>query len=267
MSKPIPSVPPDNASPPGMTDPVNQQLVARHTAMVRQIAHGMARDLPHSVQVDDLVQDGMMGLMEAILRANKAMTAQQFRSFAAKRIRGAVLDGLRAIDWGTRRVRRAMRDVEIATLKLGHQLGRAPTEGEVANALNMPLAVYQRTLQEAHGYFLISLEDLDGPEGADESGNYLDHCASTNADPLVVLERAAFQEVLVAAILGLPAQEKMVMSLYYETQQTMREIAGLLSLSEGRICQIHTQAIARLRVAILGGETRMPLLAPRRKPR
>lgn len=254
----------DKPDPPDMAEPENRRLVDELSPMVRQIAYGMAKDLPRSVQANDLVQDGMLGLMDAILRANKEMTAQQFRSFAAKRIRGAVLDGLRAIDWGTRRVRRTMRQVEIATQKLSHQLGRAPTEGEVAEALSMPLAAYQRTLQEAHGYSLISLDDL---EGRVEAGDYLEYCVSTNANPLVVLERTAFQETLALALGALPGQEKMVMAHYYEAGRTMREIAELLGVTEGRICQIHAQAIARLRVAVVGGEERSPLLAPRRMPR
>ena len=259
--KPDASVASDKAD---MSTPGNRRMVGELSPMVRQIAYGMAKELPNSVQVSDLVQDGMQGLMEAILRANKEMTAQQFRSFAAKRIRGAVLDGLRAIDSGTRRVRRTMRDVELATQKLGHQLGRAPGEAEVAEALGMPLARYQRTLQEAHGYFLISLDDLDGRV---EAGDYIEYCASANLDPLVVLERKAFQETLGAAVDALPAQEKVVMAHYYEAERNMREIAGELGVSESRVCQIHAQAIARLRVAVLGGEEKSLLLAPRRKPR
>lgn len=254
----------DKPDRPDMSGPENQRMVDELSPLVRQIAYGMAKELPGSVQVGDLIQDGMLGLMDAILRANKAMTAQQFKSFAARRIRGAVLDGLRAIDWGTRRVRRAMRLAEMATQKLGHQLLRAPSEVEVAQALGIPLAAYQRTLQEAHGYSLIALDDL---EGSVEAGSYLEYCASTNADPLIVLERSAFQDTLAIALGALPAQEKMVMAHYYEAGLAMREIADLLGVTEGRVCQIHAQAIARLRVAVVGGEERSPLLAPRRKPR
>ena len=256
--------PSDTCDSPDMSAPERQRLVEEHAPMVRQIAHGMLKELPHSVREDDLVQDGLLGLLDAILRANKAMTAQQFRSFAAQRIRGAVLDGLRAADWGSRRVRRAMRNIEITTQQLGHQLGRAPSESEVAAALGIPLASYQHTLQQAHGYFLISLDDLDGWE---ENSNYLDQCVSSNADPLVVLQRADFQKALAAALAALPAQEKEVVSLYYETERTMRQIGETLALSEGRVSQIHAQAIARLRAAVLGGAEKLPLLAPRRKPR
>lgn len=254
----------DKPEPPGLRDPENRRLVTELTPMVRHIAYGIAKDLPGSVQVNDLVQDGMLGLMEAILRANKEMTLQQFRSYAAKRIRGAVLDGLRAIDSGTRRVRRVMRAVEIATHKLGHLLGRPPTEGELADALGMPLAKYQQTLQEADGYFLISLDDLDG---ATEDGNYLDRCASTEADPLVVLERIAFQQALAAALTALPAQEKEVIAHYYEAGLTMQKTADAMGLSEGRISQIHAQATVRLRAAVMGVEAQSVLLRPRRKPR
>lgn len=253
-----------NTDAPDIDAPFSQPRFEEHTAQVRQIALGLAKELPRSVQINDLIQDGMLGLLDALLRASKEMTARHFRNFAAKRIRGAVLDGLRATDWGTRRVRRTMRRIEIATQKLGHQLGRAPTEGEVAEALDMPLAAYQQTLQEAHGYLLISLDDL---EDRGENGNYLTQCALNNADPLVVLERSAFQAALAAALNGLPAQEREVLELYYEEGRNMREIAGNLSLSEGRISQLHTQAIARLRAALFTVEEQSRLLTPRRKPR
>ena len=249
---------------PDMTGPENQRLFDEHFPMARKIAYGIAKGLPNTVQVDDLLQDGVLGLMDAIIRSNKAMTGQQFKSFAAQRIRGAVLDGLRSVDWGTRRVRREMRRVEIATQKLWHQLGRSPSEGEVAGELGLPLAEYQRLLQVAHCYTLISLDDLDD---TGEDSDYLNHCASSNSDPLVVLERAAFQQALASGLDALSAQEKTVMAHYYEAGRTMRVIADLLGISEGRVSQIHAQAVARLRVVVLGGAEKTAVLAPRRKPR
>ncbi|MCK9387205.1 MAG: RNA polymerase sigma factor FliA [Sulfuritalea sp.] len=245
-------------------DAERQQLITAHMPMVRQMAQGLLKGLPASVQADDLMQDGMLGLMDAIIRSSKAETGRQFEKYVAQRVRGAMLDGLRLNDGGTRRVRREMRRVEVAIHKLGHQLGRAPTEGEVSDALDMPIAKYQKLLQEADGYVLISLDDLsDGEEG----GDYLEQCASSNLDPLVVLQRAAFRKALIEALDALPVQEHSVVTFYYEEGRTMREIGGLMGVTESRISQIHSHAIARLRVAVLGGEEQRSLLTPRRKPR
>lgn len=265
MTAPSPPDRPSDSAP-DLGEVESRRLMEEHSPLVRQIAASMARDLPDSVQMNDMVQDGMLGLMDAILRANKAMTAQQFRSYAATRIRGAVLDGLRALDWGTRRVRRVMREVEICTQQLCHALGRAPNETEVAHAMGIPLTQYQHTLQEAQGYTLISLEDLNDGEGQ-EGTDYLDQCVSTQTDPLAVLERAAFRQLLARSLMDLPAQEKVVVSQYYEGGLTLKQIGEGLQLSEARISQIHAQAIVRLRAAVLGGEPRSRVLAPRRKPR
>lgn len=245
-------------------DAESQRLLTRHTPLVRQIAQGLLKGLPSNVQADDLIQDGMLGLMDAIIRTNRQETERQFAKYVAQRVRGAMLDGLRATDGGTRRVRREMRRVELAIQQLGHQLGRAPTEGEVSGALGMPITAYQQLLQEAHGYFLIYLDDLGG---GDEGGDYLEQCASSELDPLVVLQRAAFRQALGGALDALPGQEQKVMALYYEEDRTMRDIGGLLGVSEGRVSQIHAQAIARLRGAVIGAEAGRSPLAPRRKPR
>ena len=245
-------------------DPESQRLIATHTPLVKKIAQGLLRGLPASVDADDLVQDGLLGLMSAILRTTAATTGRQFEKYISQRIRGAMIDGLRENDPGSRRVRSKMRQVELAIQRLGHQLGRAPSEGEVAVALSMPLAEYQALLQAAHGYFLISLEDLAGTETGDD---YFALCASQQLDPLVVLERAEFQNLLIGAIGALPEREALVMNLYYRRGKNMRDIGAQLEVTEGRVSQIHSQAIARLRAVIVGEDELPALLAPRRKPR
>jgi RNA polymerase sigma factor for flagellar operon FliA len=245
-------------------DAESRRLIATHTPMVMQIAQGLAKGLPASVETDDLIQDGLLGLMDAIIRSSRETTGRQFEKYIAQRVRGAMLDGLRANDGGTRRVRREMRRVEVAIQKLGHQLGRTPREGEVADALDIPIIEYQQLLQEAHGYLLISLDDLGGGE---QAGDYLEECASSQQDPLVVLQRAAFRTALGGALEALPRQEKTVMAHYYEGSITMREIGDLLGISEGRVSQIHSQAIARLRGAVIGDEKERSVLAPRRQAR
>ncbi|MBK9522954.1 MAG: RNA polymerase sigma factor FliA [Rhodocyclaceae bacterium] len=241
-----------------------RRLVERLTPLVKRIARRLMRTLPTSVEADDLVQDGMVGLMGALLRSTRETTGQQFDSYVSQCVRGAMLDGLRANDQASRRVRHDMRQVEIVMQRLGHQLGRQPTEGEVSAALGISIAEYQSLLQEVYGYSLVSLEDLVEQGDGDE---YLAYCADNNLSPVGALERSGFQQVLIAAIRALPKQEKQVMTHYYEAERNMSEIASRLGLTEGRISQIHAQAIARLRAAVLGGDQRTTLLAPRRKKR
>lgn len=245
-----------------VADDASRDLLRRHAPLVRQIAQGMAKGLPASVQVDDLMQDGQIGLLDAVIRSTRETSGRQFEKYAAQRMRGAMLDGLRANDGGTRRVRREMRRVEAAIQALAHRLGRAPGEGEVARALEMPIADYQKLLQEADGYFLVSLEDLTG---AGDWGEHAEALVSSEHDPLVVLERASFRRALVDALHALPEAEQVVMALYYEEARTMRKIGEALGVSEGRVSQIHAQAIARLRAAVFGADEL--LLRPRRQAR
>lgn len=249
---------------PSLCEPRNLRLIQQHTPLVEKIARKMVKSLPANVELDDLVQDGMMGLLDAILRNSKASATAQFESYVAQRARGAMLDGLRANDPGSRKVRKDMRRVEAMLQQLGHQLGRAPTEGEVAAALDLPIADYRRMLQEAHGYVLISVDDL---LGEDDPHGYLAHCASNKTDPLVVLERAALRQALATAIRALSQQDRMMMRLYYEDGMKMHEVGTLLALSESRISQLHTLAIAQLRASMADEAGFAPVLKPRKNPR
>jgi RNA polymerase sigma factor for flagellar operon FliA len=244
---------------PSLSDPSNLRLIEQHTPLVEKIARNLVKSLPANVEFDDLLQDGMMGLIDAILRSSKTVAAAQFESYVAQRARGAMLDGLRASDPGSRKIRKEMRRIEAVLQQLSHQLGCPPTEGEVAAALDLPIADYQRLLQQAHGYTLISIDDL-----CDDDAGYLEQCASSNTDPLVVLERAALRQTLVAAIRSLSQQDRVLMRLYYEDGLKMHQVGQRMALSESRISQLHTQAIAQLRASLTG---KAALLKPRRKPR
>jgi RNA polymerase sigma factor for flagellar operon FliA len=247
-----------------VTDTERQGLIEEHTPLVKKIARKLARKLPTNVECDDLIQDGMLGLIDAIVRASRSTIGGQFESYVAKRAHGAMVDGLRANDPGTRHIRKEMRRVEIAIQQLGHQLGRTPAEGEVATALGLPLPEYQRMLQEAHGYLLISLDDLIGGTDAHE---YRYQCGVGNADPLVALERTALRKALTQAISALPEQSKVILHMYYAEDQKMWEIGEQLALSESRVSQLHTHAIAQLRAIVLGGDQPTAVLKPRGKPR
>ena len=250
--------------PPPLTVAELHEVLHTQTARVRATASSLVRRLPPSVEREDLEQDGFLGLMEAMVRWTRATNGEHFEKYVAQRARGAMLDGLRAMDPATRSLRASMREVELTIQKLSHGLGRVPREGEVAQALKMPLAEYQNLLQQVEGYKLLSLEDL---ESEAESPDYLNECALRNADPLVVLERSAFRKGLAHALAALDAQKQTVLHLYYGEGLRMREIGAELGVGESRVSQLHTLAIAELRAALQSPEARFSMLKPRLVPR
>lgn len=224
------------------------EAIRRHAPLVRRMAHHLIARLPASVELDDVIQAGMMGLLDAIQRYEDDHGAQ-FETYAAQRIRGAMLDALRAHDWLPRGVRRAQRRIDKALQALEHRLGRTPNEAEIAAELGLSLADYRRLLEEARGTQLLFYEDL-APGAEDERSE--DDAPDRQADPLARLEDRRFREAVVAAIEHLPEREKQVMGMYYEQELTLREIAAVLGVTESRVCQIHAQAIARLRSRLKG---------------
>ena len=224
------------------------QLVQRFAPLVKRIAYHLMARLPSSVQVDDLVQNGMMGLLDAISRFEAGMGAQ-FETYAAQRVRGAMLDGLRENDWLPRSLRRDFRRIEEAIAQLEQQYGRAPAEKELAAALDMSLAEYQKMLQDARGHQLISFEDM--VEEGDE--DFLErHLTDDSGEPSKILEDEALRRILVQGIEALPEREKMMMALYYEQDLNLREIGEVMGVTESRVCQLHSQAVARLRARVFG---------------
>lgn len=217
--------------------------IEQYMPLVKRIAHHMMARLPASVQVEDLVQAGMIGLLDAINRFQEGQGAQ-FETYAAQRIRGAILDELRETDWLPRSVRRNLRRIETAVASLEQRLRRPPTEQELAQALDVSLAEYQDMLTEARGAQLVYYDDFDD----DGNGHFLDrHAADEGASVLDCILDEDFRKRLAAAIDALPEREKLVMAMYYEQEMTLKEIGAALGVTESRICQLHTQAIARLR--------------------
>ncbi|MCB1898164.1 RNA polymerase sigma factor FliA [Cognatazoarcus halotolerans] len=225
------------------------ELVVHYAPLVKRIAYHLMAKLPASVQVDDIIQNGMIGLLDAIGRYEEGLGAQ-FETYAVQRIRGSMLDGLRENDWLPRSLRRDMRRIEGAIHQLEQEYGRQPTEKELADALDMSLADYQKMLQDARGHQLMYLEDFTDSEDDD----YLErHTVGISTDnPLELLMDQNMRVVLVNAIEDLPEREKMVMGMYYEEDLNLREIGEVLGVSESRVCQLHSQAIARLRSRIAG---------------
>lgn len=222
-------------------------LLTLYMPMVKRLAHHMMGRLPPSVEEDDIVQAGMMGLLDAISRYDEAQSAQ-FEAYAIQRIRGSMIDELRHSDWMPRSARQSMRKIEKAIGTLQHQLGRQPTEGEIANAMQLPLETYQSLLGDARGHQLMYFEDFGE---SDESDSFLDkQSANESSMPLPQLLDANLRACIIAGIENLPEREQLLMSLYYEQELNLREIAEVFGVSESRICQLHGQAIARLRTKL-----------------
>ena len=225
-------------------------LFHQHLPLVRRIAHHMIAKLPPNVELDDLVQVGMIGLTDALSRYEAAQGVQ-FETFASQRIRGAMLDELRDGDWMSRGARKSQKEIEQALHRVEQRLGRSPMESEIAAELGMDLADYQALLGKVRGTQLVYLEDMGGGEEGEEG--FLDrHVADEGADPMAVLRDQRLRTSLVAAIKQLPEREQHIMGMYYEHDMILKEIAAVLGVTESRVCQLHSQAIARLRTKMRG---------------
>ncbi|GAD23900.1 RNA polymerase sigma factor FliA [Acidovorax sp. MR-S7] len=225
-------------------------LFHQHVPLVRRIAHHMIAKLPPNVELDDLIQVGMIGLNDALSRY-EVTQGVQFETFATQRIRGAMLDELREGDWMSRSSRKSQKEIEHALHRLEQKLGRSPIESEIAAELGMSLADYQSLLSKVRGTQLVYLEDFH--HGDDDDEGFLDrHVADEGADPMSMLRDQRLKSSLVAAIQALPEREQYIMGMYYEHDMNLKEIAAVLGVTESRVCQLHSQAIARLRTKMRG---------------
>ena len=219
-------------------------LLAEHAPLVKKLAHQLKAKLPPSVEVDDLIQAGMIGLLDAVNRYEDNHGAQ-FETYAVQRIRGSMLDELRSSDWMPRSMRQNMRKIEVAMNSLQQRLGRSPNESEVAKQLKLSLVEYQGMLFDGGGHQLVYYEDFHDSEGNE---HFLDRfCADRSSDPLQAMMNTGFRFAVIDAINDLPNREKILMGLYYEQEMNLKEIGAVMGVSESRVCQLHTQAIARMR--------------------
>ena len=226
-------------------------MIRQYQPLVRKLAHHMMAKLPASVQVDDLIQVGLIGLSEALSRYEVAQGVQ-FETFATQRIRGAMIDELRENDWMSRGSRKSQKDIEQAMRRLEHQLGRSPLESEIAAELGMPLADYQTLLGKVRGTQLVYLEDMAQRSEGDEGFLERHETEDATGDPMEALRDQRLRRSLVDAIKALPEREQFVMSMYYEQDMNLKEIAAVLGVTESRVCQLHSQSIARLRAKMRG---------------
>jgi len=229
-----------------MDDAVQQNIpmettVTQYATLVRRIAYSLKNRLPDCVQLDDLIQAGMIGLLEAADQYDAEQGAK-FETYAGIRIRGAMLDELRRLDWTPRSVHKKARLVAEAIWVIENRTGRDARDAEVAEVLGMELAEYQRILQDSMGCRTFSLEEL-----ADSVDHFLVECGEVEAGPVEGLTRVGFKSALMDAIAGFPERERWVISLYYEDDRNLREIGEIIGISESRVCQINRQAMMRLR--------------------
>jgi RNA polymerase sigma factor for flagellar operon FliA len=222
------------------------RILIKHLTQVRFIAGRIHDRLPRHLPLEDLVQSGVLGLMEAVQKYDPSKNVQ-LKSYAKVRIRGAILDSLRELDWGPRTLRRRARQIESAQQILRTRFGRAPLDTELATELGISLKKFQQLLGDLHGLEVVSLQAMGSEDGSGEEGaRHVPHSAAE--DPSEACLRSEMSRLLARAISELPPRKRQVLALYYFEELTMKEAGARLGIGESRVSQIHTAALARLGV-------------------
>jgi RNA polymerase sigma factor for flagellar operon FliA len=215
-------------------------IVNHYAPLVKRVAYHLLARLPNTVQLDDLIQAGMVGLLEAARHYDPTQGAS-FETYSGIRIRGAMLDEIRRSDWVPRSVHRKARQVAEAIREIEHTQGREARDHEVAESMGLPISEYQQILQDVRGSKLLSFDEMNSSEES-----LADRLPSNSMDPYESVQAQHFAESLAKAIETLPERERLVLSLYYNEELNLREIGAILGVSESRVCQIHSQALLRL---------------------
>jgi RNA polymerase sigma factor for flagellar operon FliA len=229
------------------------RLLLEHLPTVRYLARRIHERLPQHVDLDDLISAGVVGLIDAWAKFDHGKQVQ-FKSYAQFRIRGAILDSLRTLDWSPRELRRKGRAVDEATRAMTQRLGRVPAEPEIAREMGLGLGEFQQLLGELKGLEIGSLHTEHIEDSGDEELAYIP--GSPDEDPLFRCLRGETKQRLADAIEELPERERMVLSLYYYEELTMKEIGQTLGVVESRVSQIHSSAVGRLRASLAGLRSR-----------
>ena len=225
------------------SDDEREQLILQHLPQVRLIARRIQERLPENISLEDLISTGVIGLIAAIDNFDPSHNVK-LKTYAEYKIRGAILDSLRGLDWAPRQKRRQAKRIEAAIAAAEQRLQRAPTEEEIAEQLEISLEEYHEWLVEIRGLNIASLEYTSGDQGKD----LLHYLPDTDDNlPSTLLERSELERLLAEGIDGIPPMERTVLGLYYTEELTLREIAQVVNLHESRISQLKSQAILRLR--------------------
>ena len=248
--------------PPPLDEEVRNRILMEQMPQVRYIARHIHDRLPQHVPIEDLVHAGVLGLMDALTKYDDARQVQ-FKTYAKFRIRGAILDSLRELDWSPRDLRRKARLIETASARLGHELGRAATEEEIAGQLGLTLDSFHHLLGELDGLDLGSFH-IEGSDKDhdDDLGEYLP--GNPEESPYFLTMKSELHGFLVRAIEELSEKEQQVLSLYYYEELTMNETGAVLGVGESRVSQIHSLALVRLRTrlqSMLAGKQIAPHIA------
>jgi RNA polymerase sigma factor for flagellar operon FliA len=228
--------------------PDREDLILEHLPQVKMIASRIHDRLPDSVCLDDLISAGVLGLIDAVDHFDATLNLK-LKTYAEHKIRGAILDSLRSLDWAPRNKRKKAKMIEAAITRQEARLHRAPTEDEVAKALEITLEEYRRWLVETRAVNLAPMEQ--GPSGDNEGSDVLRFVSSDDDEwPTKQFERAELRRLVANTVGGLPDVERTIITLYYGKEFTLREIAKVVSLHETRVSQLKTQAILRLRSAL-----------------
>lgn len=225
-----------------------ERAIREFAPIVRAMAHRLAFRLPAHLDADDLVSVGVIGLMDALERYDPSREAK-FKTYAEFRIRGAMLDEIRSMDWVPRSVHERIGLLQKTHVALQKKYGRPPTDEEVAKALNLSLAELDEFLTRSQGAVLLSIQDL-GAQESDGHGILRMLVDRQHPDPLSTVISENVREILGKAIEQLPEKERLVLTLYYYEELTMKEIGGLLKVTESRVCQIHAKAVVRLKAKL-----------------
>lgn len=228
---------------------VREQIILQYAPLVKYVMGRLAISLPAILDYEDILSFGTIGLIEAVERFDHTKGVK-FETYAISRIRGAIIDALRSLDRLPRSVRQKARDANAAILTLTGDLGREPTDDEVATALGLTPDAYRKTLIDA-SWITVSLDSLGATDGEDDTGGPMSVADPDDEDFSVDLERQELIGDLSAVIRDLPDREQFILSLYYKDELTMREISEVLQISESRVCQLHARALGRLRTGLL----------------
>jgi RNA polymerase sigma factor for flagellar operon FliA len=227
-----------------MTPAEREALINETLPLIKHIAHRVATRLPSNIELQDLINAGVIGLLDAIDKFEPERNVK-FKTYAEVRIRGAILDSLRNLDWAPRSLRKKSRDLEKTYADLSQRLGRPATDEEMSEAMGEDLEDFHALVDQLHGLTIGSFENLSDGEDSDSYLNYYPDDGSN--DPYVKFEVSELTKILVDAIENLPEKERLVLSLYYYEEFTMKEIGSLLGVNESRVSQLHTKAMLRLR--------------------